>query len=69
MLFRSLMDAVTLRQNFQNQLKDVEEKISKLSEELENAKEYKLKLQGGMETLDLLEQEQPAETVETEVVE
>ena len=63
------MDAVTLRQNFQNQLKDVEEKISKLSEELENAKEYKLKLQGGMETLDLLEQEQPAETVETEVVE
>ena len=63
------MDAVTLRQNFQNQLKDVEEKISKLSEELENAKEYKLKLQGGMETLDLLEQEQPTETVETEVVE
>ena len=37
-------------------------------EELENAKEYKLKLQGGMETLDLLEQEQPAETVVPQLI-
>ena len=64
------MDAVTLKENFQNQFKDVEEKILKLQEELEKAKEYKLKLQGGMETLDLLtSEEEPAQSVETEIVE
>lgn len=64
------MDTATLKENFQNQLKDIEEKISKLQEELEKAKEYRLKLQGGMETLELLSsQEEPAQAVETEVVE
>jgi hypothetical protein len=64
------MDTATLKENFQNQLKDIEEKISKLQEELEKAKEYRLKLQGGMETLELISsQEEPAESVETEVVE
>lgn len=64
------MDTATLKENFQNQLKDIEEKISKLLEELEKAKEYRLKLQGGMETLELISsQEEPAQSVETEVVE
>ena len=64
------MDTATLKENFKNQLKDIEEKISKLQEELEKAKEYRLKLQGGMETLELISsQEEPAESVETEVVE
>jgi hypothetical protein len=64
------MDTATLKENFQNQLKDIEEKISKLQEELEKAKEYRLKLQGGMETLELISsQEEPAQSVETEVVE
>jgi hypothetical protein len=64
------MNTATLKENFQNQLKDIEEKISKLQEELEKAKEYRLKLQGGMETLELISsQEEPAQSVETEVVE
>jgi hypothetical protein len=64
------MDTATLKENFQNQFKDIEEKISKLQEELEKAKEYRLKLQGGMETLELISsQEEPAQSVETEVVE
>jgi len=64
------MDVATLKNNFEAQLKDVDEKISKLQEELDKAKEYKLKLQGGMETLDLLSsEEEPVQSVETEIVE
>jgi peptidoglycan hydrolase CwlO-like protein len=64
------MDVATLKNNFEAQLKDIDEKISKLQEELDKAKEYKLKLQGGMETLDLLSsEEEPVQSVETEIVE
>lgn len=48
------MDTTQLKQNFENQLKEVEVKISTLESELNSAKEYKLKLQGGLETLQLL---------------
>lgn len=51
------MDTTLLRQNFENQLNEIDAKILKIEEELSKAKEYKLKLQGGLETLDLLSKE------------
>ena len=39
---------------FEKQLKDSETKIAQAEEQLAKLKEYRLKLQGGMETLDLL---------------
>jgi hypothetical protein len=46
-----------LKENFNTQLKEVSEKITKGYDELEKLKEYKLKLQGGLETLELLSKE------------
>jgi hypothetical protein len=51
------MDTTQLRENFKNQLEEIDGKITKIQEELTKAQEYKLKLQGGLETLDLLSQE------------
>lgn len=51
------MAATDLKTNFQNQLKEIDEKIAQIQGELEKAKEYKLKLVGGLETLELLEQQ------------
>ena len=48
------MAAVDLKENFKNQLKEIEEKILQINEELNKAKEYKVKLLGGLETLELL---------------
>jgi hypothetical protein len=65
------MDTATLKENFENQLKSANEQITQLEADLEKAKEYRLKLQGGLETLALLnpESEEPTETTPTEVVE
>lgn len=60
------MDTVTLKKNFEEQLATTEKQIIDLEESLAKAKEYKLKLQGGLETLTLLEEE--PEVSETEVV-
>lgn len=60
------MDTVTLKKNFEEQLATTEKQIIDLEESLAKAKEYKLKLQGGLETLTLLEEE--SEVSETEVV-
>jgi len=49
------MDTTGLKENFQNQLKEIDEKIAQIQAELAKAQEYKLKLQGGLETLELLE--------------
>jgi uncharacterized protein Yka (UPF0111/DUF47 family) len=50
------------RENFETQIKEVEQKIATLHNDLEKLKEYKLKLQGGLETLDLIAKEtQPEE--------
>ncbi len=56
-------DPTTLKENFTTQLTNVDAQIVKLEEELAKAKEYKLKLQGGLETLELLTptEEAPAE--------
>jgi len=63
-------DSATLKENFQTQLTNVDGQIAKLEDELAKAKEYRLKLQGGLETLELLDptptEEAPAEEVVAE---
>lgn len=44
-----------LRKNFNEQLETVEDQIRTLESQLDKAKEYKLKLLGGLETLNILE--------------
>jgi hypothetical protein len=46
-----------LKENFNTQLKEVGEKITTGEQEIAKLKEYQLKLQGGLETLDLLSKE------------
>ena len=61
------MDPAQLKKNFEEQIATTVKQIAELEENLQKAKEYKIKLQGGLETLGLLEQE--AEAAPTEVVE
>lgn len=49
------MDTEQLKKNFEDQLLQTEKQISELEANLEKAKEYRLKLQGGLETLILLD--------------
>ena len=62
------MNTETLKKNFEEQLAATDKQIAELEESLAKAKEYKLKLQGGLETLGLLEQEPEAEEAPAEVV-
>jgi hypothetical protein len=55
------MDPTALKANFEEQIATTEKQIKELEENLAKAKEYKIKLQGGLETLGLLEQEPEAE--------
>ena len=58
------MDTEQLRKNFEEQLASADRQIAELESNLAKAREYKLKLQGGLETLDLLnppKEEEPAE--------
>ena len=48
------MDPSALRIEFEKQLKESDTKIAQAEEQLAKLKEYRLKLQGGVETLDLL---------------
>lgn len=60
------MDTEQLRANFEEQLATTDKQIAELESNLAKAKEYKLKLQGGMETLELLSpKEESEETPET----
>lgn len=56
------VDAAQLKSNFEEQIATTEKQIRELEENLAKAKEYKIKLQGGLETIGLLsgEQETPA---------
>ena len=63
------MDPSALKKNFEEQIAQTEKQIKELEENLKKAREYKIKLQGGLETLGLLEQEPEAEVAPTEVVE
>ena len=55
------MDPAALKQNFEEQIAETEKQIGELEKNLAKAREYKIKLQGGLETLGLLE-EKPEET-------
>ena len=57
-------DSATLKENFKTQLTNVDGQITKLEDELAKAKEYRLKLQGGLETLELLEPTEEAAPAE-----
>ena len=48
------MDTEQLKKNFDEQIATTEKQIRELEENLVKAKEYKLKLEGGLETLALL---------------
>ena len=56
------MDTETLKKNFEEQLAATDKQIAELEGNLAKAREYKLKLEGGLETLGLLEA--PAEEAE-----
>jgi hypothetical protein len=60
------MNTEELRKNFDEQLAQTEKQISELEANLVKAKEYKTKLLGGLETLDLLNP--PEETKEEETL-
>jgi len=49
------MDPSTLKKNFEEQIATTEKQIADLEKNLIKAKEYKIKLEGGLETLGLLE--------------
>jgi hypothetical protein len=57
-------DTATLKENFKTQLTNVDGQIAKLEDEIAKAKEYRLKLQGGLETLELLEPTEEAPAAE-----
>lgn len=61
------MDTEALKKNFEDQLATTDKQITELEENLAKAKEYKLKLLGGLETLALLNppEETEADTEET----
>jgi hypothetical protein len=59
------MDTAQLKKNFEEQLATTEKQIAELEENIAKAREYKLKLQGGLETLALLEPEVEQEAAET----
>lgn len=60
------MDTEQLKKNFEDQLAAASKQIAELEENLEKAKEYRLKLQGGLETLALLNPPEEAPEVEAE---
>ena len=51
------MDPAALKQNFEEQIAETEKQIVELEKNLAKAREYKIKLQGGLETIGLLEGE------------
>ena len=51
------MDPAQLKKNFTEQIEKTDTQIRELEENLAKAREYKLKLTGGLETLGLLEGE------------
>ena len=66
------MEPAALREEFTKQLADANEKISKAETELIRLREYRTKLQGGLETLGILTGEvnaEPLPTPETETPE
>lgn len=50
------METTKLKSEFEQQIKDASERITKSEAELFRLKEYRTKLQGGLETIALLEE-------------
>ena len=48
------MDATSLRKEFEKQIEEADQKIEAAERSLTQLKEYRIKLAGGMETLELL---------------
>ncbi len=48
------MDASSLKVEFEKQIKDADAKIAAAEKQLDQLKEYKTKLLGGLETIELL---------------
>jgi hypothetical protein len=61
------MDTEQLKKNFEEQLATAQKQITELETNLAKAREYKLKLEGGLETLALLNP--PEEETEEAVAE
>jgi hypothetical protein len=55
------MDPAALKKNFEEQIANTEKQIRELEENLAKAKEYKIKLTGGLETIGLLEGDSDAD--------
>jgi hypothetical protein len=62
------MDTTELRKNFEEQLASTDKQIAELEVQLAKAREYKLKLSGGLETLDLINPPEEKETTDEEPV-
>ena len=60
------MDPAQLKKNFEEQIASTEKQIIELEANLVKAKEYKMKLVGGLETLGLLEGESEASAAPSE---
>ena len=58
------MDPAQLKKNFEEQIANTVKQITELEASLVKAKEYKIKLEGGLETLKLLEEKPEGETPE-----
>tara|TARA_B100000530_G_scaffold335144_1_gene286520 strand:- start:2021 stop:2221 length:201 start_codon:yes stop_codon:yes gene_type:complete len=56
------MDAAGLKTEFEKQIKDADSKIEAAEKTLKGLQEYRLKLQGGMETLELLDPKEETPT-------
>jgi len=56
-----------IKESFEEQLKNTEEQIQKLQSEIVRLNEYRTKLVGGLETLQLLEGGSSEEVTEPEV--
>ena len=54
------MDPASLKDEFTKQLADANDKISKAEAELIRLREYRTKLQGGLETIGIITGEEPA---------
>ena len=59
------MDPTQLKKNFEEQIAQTEKQITELEANLTKAKEYKLKLVGGLETIGLLEDKKDEPAPET----
>lgn len=54
-----------LREDFKNQIRNVNERIGILTQELESLKEIRIKIIGGLETLQIIDPVQEESSTET----